>query len=214
MMMMQSFRSDFAKCVRRGVWIFGSTYGHRLVALKLLMFYFVLTSKDMLAVVPFLRRPHSFPSESYIFIKPGASFLFFTFTGLALGTYMVWGFNPPRDPKGGVSSSRNAFVNETMSATWPGKISVVASSGAVLDDDPFAFVGITIPSYRRTTFFIKAPALSSSKIFNRLNRILRNLFLGNIPETARRNISPVPCRQPYTHRIYLSLHDFPQRCNL
>jgi hypothetical protein len=39
---------------------------------------------------------------------------------------------------------------------------------------------------------MNGPAFPSSNIFNRLNRIFRNLFFGNMPDTARRRISPVP----------------------
>jgi hypothetical protein len=47
-------------------------------------------------------------------------------------------------------------------------------------------------SYRRTTFRITGPALALSNMNNLFNRVIRNLFLGNMPDTARRNTSPVP----------------------
>ena len=175
--------------------------GNRLVDAKAYIFRYLLylflayfTSISTLPVTEsasFHFCPHSRPSESKIFINPGAGFFLRAFGGLTFGLDRAIGFKPPRDPNGGVSSCRWDFVTGFLSANASFSKFVVSSS-AVLFGVFFGCDGIMMLSNRRITFFITAPALSSSNIFNRLNRMLRSLFLGNIPDTARRKISPVP----------------------
>jgi hypothetical protein len=70
----------------------------------------------------------------------------------------------------------------------------ITASSAVVVSVIVGFGAITILSKRFMTFRIHDPACSFSKIFSRSNRRFRSLFFGNIPDTARRRISPVPCR--------------------